>query len=509
MAGSEESYRFISTLLCVVLRISAISGQQPTVDLSVGTLVGVTEIFSTGTTDYPVNTFLGVPYAKPPVGDLRFRKPEELEVLDTNPYDATSYRSFCVQPPTVIVDDGEDEDCLYLNVFVPTQSSEEAKGHAVMVWIYGGSFTSGASNIYHASGLAALGNVIVVTVNYRLGIFGFLSTGDAASPGNYGMFDQVMAFEWVQNNIAAFGGDRTRVTIFGESAGAMSVSMHGLYPKNRGLFQRVIAQSGAATASFLSLGRDVGPSIEAVAKEFECSLESTYSVVECLRNYTWRDIKSKVANLDDPMMLFFMPVLDDDFITTDYRHAFKKQSQLQDRLEFCRSLGYMNGINEYDGAEMLPYIIPPGTNVDDFQPTQEDMTFYVNILNYTGINKPFPQNVGRMVLHEYTNWTNPTSYKSVRLQIIKMMRDQDYLAAAEEINHLRLGDGFAEEQTYSYVFTPVTSSRQPWTPNWLPAADHGEEIRVVFGLYFEYLTDWEKELSVQIMTYWSNFAKSG
>jgi cholinesterase/neuroligin len=142
-------------------------------------------------------------------------------------------------------DTSYSEDCLYLNIYAP-KKPEQGEKLAVMVWFHGGGFIVGSADIYPADHLAVYGDVVVVTVNYRLTVFGFLSTGDEHAPGNYGLWDQRMALDWVNKNIEGFGGDPARVTIFGESAGAASVIYQGLYPDNRGLFQRVVAQSGSA-----------------------------------------------------------------------------------------------------------------------------------------------------------------------------------------------------------------------------------------------------------------------
>ncbi|KAJ8318393.1 hypothetical protein KUTeg_003484 [Tegillarca granosa] len=132
----------------------------------------------------------------------------------------------------------------------------------VMVWIHGGSFLFGQGMLYDGSYLALSGNVIVVTINYRLNIFGFLATGDDASVGNYGLWDQLEAIKWVRSNIFAFGGNPSSITIFGESAGSLSIGLHVLYPSDD-LFQRAIMESGSGN-SFLSYTKD-GPSAAKLA----------------------------------------------------------------------------------------------------------------------------------------------------------------------------------------------------------------------------------------------------
>lgn len=198
-----------------------------------------------------VNIWRGIPFAAPPVGALRFKAPQPPEPWD-GIRDAASFGPVSHQPPdTKGTRFGEpplhSEDCLYLNVWSP---AEGGAGLPVMVWIHGGTFLTGAGSqpLFDGTSLAADGQVVVVTVNYRLGPFGFLHLsplgGGLAS--NQGLLDQIAALEWVQDNIAAFGGDPGRVTVFGESAGSMSIAALLAMPAAKGLFARAIMQSGAA-----------------------------------------------------------------------------------------------------------------------------------------------------------------------------------------------------------------------------------------------------------------------
>lgn len=202
-----------------------------------------------------VYVWKGIPYAKPPVGSLRFRPPVKPEGWD-GIRDATEFSPVASQPSSEIMNflgnniDNMSEDCLYLNVWSP---SPDNKRRPVLVWIHGGAFISGSgsSSSYDGESFADKGDVVVVTINYRLGILGFLHLGDIggkeyATSGNCGILDQVAALEWVKENIEAFGGDPDRVTIFGESAGAMSIGVLLGFPSAQGLFQQAILQSGAS-----------------------------------------------------------------------------------------------------------------------------------------------------------------------------------------------------------------------------------------------------------------------
>lgn len=494
------------------LVIECLAADQPSAVLSVGNVTGLFDYVSDDQTQYTIKKFLGIPYAKPPVGNLRLRRPEPLENLASNPYNATYQRPFCIQATSDPNSDPfEDEDCLYLNLYVPTTAADQPSGHAVMIWVYGGSFVSGASNLYDGSLLAAVGNVIVVTLNYRLGFFGFFSTMDSASPGNFGLYDQAIAFQWVHDNIGEFGGSNSRVTIFGESAGAMSVNMHSLYPSNLDLFQRVLTQSGAVTSPYLALDRGVSKKFATLGEVMNCQTDDTSVLTDCLRQKPYRNIKSALVQLDEEhpnwQTSFFLPIADGDIAQIDYSHAYQNSSAVQ----FFRSLDFLAGRNLYDGAEELVYLAHVIPDVNNWRPTQDEMIHtYINALNESGIKGfPVPERIARTILHEYTDWSDPEHYESIRLRYVKLLTDVIFGAPAAEILKLHEANMSDAGATYAYVFMPVTTSRPPWTPVWLPGADHAEEIRSVFGSYFEYMAEWEKELSLRMMVYWSNFAKSG
>lgn len=202
-----------------------------------------------GARDEGVASFLGVPYAAAPVGELRWRPPQPAPRW-RGVRRATAFAPACMQ--TGVSMSGEppprtSEDCLYLNVWTP--SPRERAPAPVMVWIHGGGYTNGSAALplYHGDRLARRG-VVVVSIAYRLGPLGFLAhpdlTAELGSSGNYALMDQIAALRWVQQNIAAFGGDPGNVTVFGQSAGAMSISLLMASPRARGLFHRAIAQSG-------------------------------------------------------------------------------------------------------------------------------------------------------------------------------------------------------------------------------------------------------------------------
>ncbi|HWD48617.1 MAG TPA: carboxylesterase/lipase family protein [Rhizomicrobium sp.] len=237
--------RVFALAAALIIFVTGAALADPTVTIPQGALSGVS--------DGTIASFKGIPFAAPPVGDLRWRAPQPAASW-TGTRDATKFGAICLQAPRKPGSHPraplpESEDCLTVNVWTPNIAA--TKKLPVMVWIYGGGFREGgsASALYDGAELARHG-VVVVTLNYRLGLFGFLDLPALAAEhpnephGNYGILDQIAALKWVQANIGAFGGDASNVTIFGESAGGMSVNDLMVSPLARGLFSKAISESG-------------------------------------------------------------------------------------------------------------------------------------------------------------------------------------------------------------------------------------------------------------------------
>ena len=234
--------------MCLILKYSY--GKNVSVVTNLGTIIGKTEDVSFNRNPLVVTTFLGVPFAEPPIGARRFQKPVKKSPF-SGAYIADTMPPECVQDMGFTKDynltaSSQGEDCLYLNIFLPGDVVNVQTKKPVMIWIYGGGFQVGTQNVYDTRIFAPYNDVILVTINYRVSVLGFLSTGDSDLPGNYGLWDQRMAIQWVHENIEHFGGDPSSVTIFGQSAGAGSVVYQSLYEGNKGLFTRAIAESGTA-----------------------------------------------------------------------------------------------------------------------------------------------------------------------------------------------------------------------------------------------------------------------
>ena len=200
-----------------------------------------------------MKAFLGLPYAAPPVGELRWRAPQQATKW-SGVRDATAFGARCAQNQVYddmhFQDAGPSEDCLFLNIYAQADATAASK-LPVMFWIHGGGYSAGASSEpRHNGDFLPLKGVVLVTINYRLGVFGFLASESLAkeqggSAGNYGLMDMTAALRWVKENIAAFGGNPDNVTIFGESAGSFAVSTLMASPAAKGLFAHAIGESGA------------------------------------------------------------------------------------------------------------------------------------------------------------------------------------------------------------------------------------------------------------------------
>ncbi|XP_040357742.1 cholinesterase-like [Ixodes scapularis] len=289
----------------------------PVVETKLGQLKGGVQTVSGKT----VQVYFGIPYAKPPIDHLRFRRP-----LPSKPWsgthDATEKKFSCPQqfyPLLFDIETDLSEDCLYLNVWTP---STVRPTRPVVVWIHGGAFAFGSSyqSWYNGSLLAVMHDLVVVTINYRLGMFGFLDAGVPDAPGNVGLLDQRLALQWVRENIHAFGGNPTSVTIFGESAGAYSVHAHIISPLSRGLFHRAFKMSGTYDSiGLLSTFHGSADQGSQVAARLICTapfLDLTSHpdiVLECLRSKSTDALFAAVRNVTDPKLASFVPTYPNEF----------------------------------------------------------------------------------------------------------------------------------------------------------------------------------------------------
>ncbi len=305
--------RNAAAAVCVaaVSLAAAASAGAPHAQPSSGSVVVTAQGAVRGIVGSTVRRFLGIPYAAPPVGELRWRPPLPHPAW-TGTRDATAFGSSCPQGASVFGEQSTNEDCLFLNVFAPVGGA----GEPVMVWIHGGGLVSGESSDYLPEKLVAQ-NVVVVTVNYRLGALGFLAhpsltaESRAHTSGNYGLLDQQLALRWVRQNIGRFGGDPRNVTLFGESSGGLSVHAQLASPTARGLFQRAIVQSGGYAGSQPPLA-----AAEASGRAFAAEVGCRAQTAACLRRVSVAALLAKQPLLD------VTPVIDGSVLPRSITQAF-------------------------------------------------------------------------------------------------------------------------------------------------------------------------------------------
>ncbi|XP_068082436.1 esterase E4 [Anabrus simplex] len=302
--------------------------QLPVIQTGKGAIQGSYMLSRLGKLIY---AFRGIRYAKPPVGNLRFQPPVEADPWD-DIYDATDDRYACPQEEDYVVP--TNEDCLFLNVYttkLPTLRQNPRR--AVMIWIHAGGWYGGtATSSMHGPQYLMDEDIVLVTLNYRLGALGFLSTGDGVIPGNNGLKDQVAAMKWVQKNILQFGGDPDRVTLAGYSAGAASVWLHMASPMSRGLFHQAIAMSSSINAQYDISERSIFGLAQRQANVLGCPNATSQEIKDCMMLKPAQEISSSIFQLTDwgiDPILIFLPVIEkktgdgmDHFLTENVANIY-------------------------------------------------------------------------------------------------------------------------------------------------------------------------------------------
>lgn len=307
-----------------------------------------------------VAAFTAVPFAQPPVGELRFKAPVDVEPWDgARESPPLEQVPVCMQNEDTITTQGlpRSEDCLYLNVFTP--SPVNGSNLPVLVWLHGGSFVEGGASVYGPEYLLDGGgarDLVLVTLNYRLGALGFLSTGDAASNGNWGLKDQQQALRWVRQHIAALGGDPDRVTLMGHSAGAISAHLHLMSHSSRRLLQRAVSLAGSALT--LGLPQSAGTArryAEKLAALVGCPTANSTDLVACLRDKPVAELVAHEAALKDDglcPLITWGPVVEDFADLSDPRDPpFLEQHPVDIAAAgLALDVPWMAGLNLNDGG---------------------------------------------------------------------------------------------------------------------------------------------------------------
>lgn len=433
-----------------------------------------------------VMTFLGIPYAAPPVGDLRWMPPAP--PAHHALLEAVAFGKRCAQINTlnVFAAPSYEEDCLYLNVFAPVNAASQGK-RPVMVWLHGGGLFDGESNDYDASKLARDGGAVVVSINYRLNVFGFLAhpalDNEGHTFGNYGIMDQQAALRWVQNNIGAFGGDPKNVTLFGESSGGESTLANMISPTAQGLFQRAIVESGPVISPLIpGWDKDV-PTAEDFGRRFATAVGCPDQRAACLRSLSVRDILTKSGDFQTTQTIVDGTTLPVHFATAFPSGQFNRVSLLigTNRDEWRWS----NAVVELATGKPLA--------ASDYP---------------TAIAGTFGQAHAAQVIKHYPL----SSYGSPSLALSAAQTDGGFSCPMRLMTKQVASFGVA---TYAYEFNDRTAPTYMAPVSFPYGAAHTLEVQYLFPLYHgatgtpQPLNEQQKKLSDAMVSYWTTFAQYG
>ncbi|XP_035246852.1 bile salt-activated lipase-like [Anguilla anguilla] len=447
-----------------------------------------------------MDVFKGIPFAAQP---QRFEKPQPHPGWE-GVLKAKKFARRCMQVNLIQTETRGSEDCLYLNIWVP-QGRSVSTGLPVMVYLFGGGFLVGGSMganfldnyLYSGEEIADRGKVIVVTVGYRVGTLGFLSSGDASGPGNYGLWDQHAGIAWVHRNIRAFGGDPDNITVFGESAGAASVNFQLLSPKNRGLIRRGISQSGVALSPW-AVNRNPRALAEEIAIKVGCPTDE--KMMPCLKitdpvALTLAGSLHLKGSPSNPLLfnLLLAPVIDGDFLPDEPGNLFHNAADID----------YIVGINNMDG-HLFCGIDVPSIN-QPLQPTPPEVAMEL----LTALTREKGPEAASLAYKEYTqSWGSTPSKSTIKQTIAEIETDFIFLVPTQATlyQHANMSK---TGRTYSYQFS--VPSRIPFYPSWM-GADHAEDLQYVFGKPFTTPLAYfprHRTVSRHMIAYWTNFARTG
>ncbi|XP_059086182.1 cholinesterase-like [Tigriopus californicus] len=457
-----------------------------------------------------VRAWFGVPYAQPPVGELRFSPPVDLEERDDDDVlETRSQPNSCIQAldqsdssGSFIWNTREDlsEDCLYLNIYAPRNASELLP---VLVWIHGGSHSTGAASldIYDGQQLALRGEIIFVAIQFRLGPLGFMYLGERSGiPGNMGLLDQVKALDWISQNIQTFNGDPNDVTLMGESSGAHSVALHMISPKSEGLFHKAILQSAGLNPTWGYKTPEMAlENARKLSSLLDCP-EDPEETLTCLREKDAEEITSKAAEILDGEIYSnpFVVTLDGNFITEAPQEALENDV-ISSKIPVLLGSNANEGF--YDLMAFKPDIFPDRQlDMSDMELSEKDFEDVIE-----SIFPNYPAFIRRLIRHEYKDMI--ASNVTGRFQALdQIFGDASYVCDTEHFAQTVSGQG---NNVYRYHFNH-RSSQDPW-PKY-SGSKHGDEIEFVFGSPLKnnslYNGD-ELSLTETMMTYWLNFIKTG
>ena len=516
-------YIFLVTL-SICANCFLVPDGKVSVKTNVGEIVGYSTVMNINRSQKVLNKFLGIPYAKPPIGARRFRKPEPMAPL-SSPHDASTFGPACHQLKTplteiLIRNITQSEDCLYLNIYAPGRLATNNNLYPTMIWIHGGAFVIGSSNDYDGGPLSLSGDVVVVTINYRLNVFGFLSTYDNDTRGNMGLFDQHLAIRWIHDNIQAFGGDPNRITIFGESAGSASVAYQIIYPGNKGLVHRAIAESGSFSSPWAFINKDdAQEQVRKLANALGCLYDYIY-LIKCLQSKPASQLINALPKIiaDNNYPIFNAPVLDDGFVLDDPNNIFTDSFPSEEVEEMFKDVDLIMGVNNKEG---FSYYRPHNdTSRLDFNKSYIDETLIPALLAAYKIDEEsLPDAIKNAVILEYTDWENLDDNKRQFNRLVDIATDQSFHIPAAQTAYFHAHN--ATKHTYVYELSAAPQShilpvyKEVDSPS---VANHGDDIAYIFGSWFVdnadiaanvVATDEQRKIGQAMVTMWSNFAKTG
>ncbi|XP_077453654.1 carboxylesterase 3 [Stigmatopora argus] len=451
-------------------------------------------------TEIKVNQFLGIPFAQPPMGNLRLAAPIDSESWEGE-RDCTHQPPMCIQDPDVALNVSRimsveytlpelSEDCLYLNVYTQSEAKRGDK-LPVIVWLHGGGLVMGAASQYDGASLTAYENIVVVIVQYRLGILGFLGIGDEHLRGNWGFLDQLAALKWVQENIEAFGGNPQAVTVAGESAGGISASILTLSPKAKGLFHRAIFQSGVATIGTYTRSNS-SDLVKIVANLMGCDNTRSQDLVKCLRGKS----KEELVGATKKMKIYLGAVVDGVFLTDTAEELLKGKQVM--------SIPVMMGITNHEFGWILPQsFAPPGWEKGM---TTESVLAMVKMFNPEGASF-----ANSLIVDEYLKTAQTPD--DMRDGFTELMGDLLMTLPVVKVADYHRDAG---NPVYMYEFAYRAEMHKESRPNFVKA-DHGDDVSFVFGGCFwcgnvkiiGNITKEDEQHCLTIMKYWANFVRTG
>jgi len=486
----------------VVFLCSIASSQDanPIITTPMGDVMGVQLTNDNGRTYYG---FRGMPFAQPPVGDLRWETPQPIEAW-TDVFNATTERFACFQMGSDIDPDMQGgEDCLYINVYIP-ELPTATTNRSVMVWFYAGAFVVGSTDErVYGTGRFMNYDVITVTFGYRLGSIGFLSMADQVIPGNYGTWDQVHALRWVQNNIASFGGNPESVTIFGESAGGLSTSIMFLSPQTEGLFHAVISESPTLVWPWM-YQPDPVPYAQQLAEAANCPSDDSTLMLACLRNLTAMELYQAELSFD-PLPtnhpLLYCPVIDsymsDGVLPVDPMYIIINQTY--------NKVPYITGIMTNEGLGMYVDLSAQG-QVFDADYARNNLSIMIQNFTYMPDNQLAI--AAPLIYEEYFGGIDMDNASEVEITFKWLLTD----LLSNPGNFLmmdRLPKGEGYPPFYNFLFSYngeymyVVGSGQ---------TTHGDEMVYLFDIAADnggLLDEADNTTSERMLTLWTTFAKTG